>query len=107
MRFLIDAQLPQSLIRWFEKRGHAAEHVRDVLDGQAPDRAIAERARDLGLILVTKDDDFALRYPPTDYVPLWLRCGNMSNRALTLWLDEPWSAIEARLAEGERVIEVR
>lgn len=107
MRFLIDAQLPQSLARWFEQRGHDAEHVRDVLDGQAPDRAIVERTRELGLILVTKDDDFALRYPPTEYALVWLRCGNMSNRALRVWLDVRWSAVEKRLRQGDTMIEVR
>lgn len=107
MRFLIDAQLPHGLISWFEERGHEAEHVRDVLDGQAPDLDLVKRARALGLILVTKDDDFALRYPPTDYVLLWLRCGNMSNRGLRRWLDGLWPVIETRLGEGERVIEVR
>jgi predicted nuclease of predicted toxin-antitoxin system len=38
---------------------------------------------------------------------LWLRCGNISNRGLRLWLDPLWPVIEARLNEGERVIEVR
>ena len=59
MRFLIDAQLPQTLGGWFEDRGHEAAHVRDVLGGQAPDRDVARHARRNGLTLVTKDDDFA------------------------------------------------
>ena len=59
------------------------------------------------MALVTKDDDFVLRHPPTDYVLIWLRCGHMSNRAMRAWLDTRWTAIEAKLDETERVIEVR
>ena len=59
------------------------------------------------MVLVTKDDDFVLRYPPTDYALVWLRCGNMTNRRLREWLDPQWTAIMAKLDEGERMIEVR
>ena len=107
MRFLIDAQLPQALGRWFQDRGHEAAHVRDVLGGQAPDRDVADHARRNGLTLLTKDDDFALRHAPVNYELIWLRCGNMSNRGLRAWLDARWPAIAAKLAEGERMIEVR
>ena len=107
MRFLIDAQLPQTLGRWFEDRGHEAVHVRDVLGGQAPDSDVAGHARRHGMTLVTKDDDFALRHPPVEYGLIWLRCGNMSNRGLRAWLDARWPAIAERLADGERMIEVR
>lgn len=59
------------------------------------------------MVLVTKDDDFVLRHPPVDYTLIWLRCGNMSNRRLREWLDTRWTAIVAKLEEGERMIEVR
>lgn len=107
MRLLVDAQLPPALCGWFEARGLAAAHVRDLLGGQTPDRAIHEHVEAHALILVTKDDDFLLRYPPVRSRLLWLRCGNISNRGLRLWLDPLWPVIEARLSEGERVIEVR
>lgn len=107
MRFLIDAQLPQALAQWFEERGHEAAHVRDVLGGQAPDHDIADHARHNDLVLVTKDDDFVLRHPPTDYGLIWLRCGNMSNRRLCAWLDTRWSAVASKLDDEERMIEVR
>jgi predicted nuclease of predicted toxin-antitoxin system len=29
MRFLVDAQLPPALARWFAANGHTAEHVAD------------------------------------------------------------------------------
>ena len=106
-RLLVDAQLPPALCDWFNERGFAAAHVRDVLGGQTPDRDIAAYAEANALILVTKDDDFLLRYPPIRSRLLWLRCGNISNRGLRLWLDPLWPAIEARLREGDLVIEVR
>ena len=107
MRFLIDAQLPPALCDWFHERGHDAVHVRDALGGQTPDRAIADHAERLDFILVTKDDDFQLRHPPIRYRLIWLRCGNITNRALRLWLDSVWAAIEVRLAQGDAMIEVR
>jgi predicted nuclease of predicted toxin-antitoxin system len=107
MRFLIDAQLPPALCGWFEERGFEAEHVSERLGGQTPDARIAESAAAGALILVTKDDDFALRHPPGDYRLLWLRCGNITNRSLRAWLAERWPAILAGLEAGEALIEVR
>jgi predicted nuclease of predicted toxin-antitoxin system len=107
MRFLIDAQLPPGLCDWFRERGFDAAHVRDELGGQAPDRTIANHVERHGIVLVTKDDDFLLRYPPVHARLLWLRCGNITNRGLRVWLDERWSAIEQRLGDGDLIIEVR
>ena len=107
MQFLIDAQLPPMLCSWFEEQGHKAEHVTETLGGQTPDRDVAKHAAAHGLILVTKDDDFVLRHPPTDYLLVWLRCGNITNQALRLWLSARWETLSARLQEGERLIEVR
>ena len=107
MRLPIDAQLPPALCGWFEERGLAAAHVTDELGGQTPDRDIAAHVEKHGLILVTKDDDFLLCYARERSRLLWLRCGNISNRALRVWLDARWPAIEARLREGDLVVEVR
>ena len=106
-RLLVDAQLPPALCEWFTERGFPATHVRDTLGGQTPDREIAAYVEAHELVLVTKDDDFLLRHPPVRSRPIWLRCGNISNRGLRLWLDPLWPAIKARLLERERVIEVR
>jgi predicted nuclease of predicted toxin-antitoxin system len=107
MRLLVDAQLPPALSDWFNERGYEAAHVRDELGGQTPDREIAAYVEQYGLILVTKDDDFLLRYPPIRSRLIWLRCGNISNRGLRLWLDPLWVAIETRLNDGDLIIEVR
>ena len=92
---------------WLAEKGHDAAHVRDVLTGQAPDSWVANHARQEGRILITKDEDFVLRYPPGSYVLIWLRCGNMSNRRLRPWLDARWHAVQVALDDGESIIEVR
>ncbi len=107
IRFLVDAQLPPPLCEWFQEQGAAAEHVTEHLRGQTPDAEIARYAADHSLVLVTKDDDFALRFPPIDYRLIWLRCGNISNRALREWLAQRWPELHNRLLAGEALIEVR
>lgn len=107
MRFLVDAQLPPSLCDWFEGHGFEAEHVTTRLGGQTPDAKIAAHAVAEQMVLVTKDDDFASRHPPGDYQLLWLRCGNITNRALREWLGARWEAVATRLGAGESLVEVR
>lgn len=107
MRLLIDAQLPPGLCGWFREQGVDADHVSQVLSGQSPDAAIALHAAANGLVLLTKDDDFRLRHAPRDYRLVWLRCGNITNRALRSWLGERWDEVRRRLDEGEIFVEVR
>ena len=107
MRCLIDAQLPPGLCDWLREQGVEASHVFDVLGGQTPDASIAEHAKAEALVLITKDDDFRLRYPPSDYRLVWLRCGNITNRALREWLGERWPEVRERLDGGEAFVEVR
>ena len=107
MRFLIDAQLPPALCAWFAERGFKAEHVTERLGGQTADAEIAACATRENFVLVTKDDDFALRFPPEGYQLLWLRCGNITNRALREWLEPRWAEIERLLKAGEGLVEVK
>ena len=69
MRVLVDANLPRSSLTLLQSFGHAAEHVRDVGLGAAPDSQVAARARATGSALLTRDLDFAnIRdFPPADY----------------------------------------
>jgi predicted nuclease of predicted toxin-antitoxin system len=107
MKFLIDAQLPPGLCRWFETRGFTAVHVVDVGLGAASDLAIASYAEDEGHTLVSKDDDFLMLRLPNRFALLWLRCGNTTNRALTLWMNERWERVEMLLKSGEGLVELR
>ncbi|MEA3064843.1 MAG: hypothetical protein QOJ27_1289 [Sphingomonadales bacterium] len=106
MRFLIDAQVPPALCGWFGERGYEAEHVSRRLGGQTPDADIAACATAEGFVLVTKDDDFALRQPPGDYRLIWpLR--QHHEPGVREWLLERWTLLLVKLEAGEDLIEVR
>jgi predicted nuclease of predicted toxin-antitoxin system len=107
MKFLIDAQLPPGLARWFEARGHAAVHVFDVGLGAASDAAIAARTESENEVLVSKDEDFLILRLPDRFALLWLRCGNTTNRALAEWMDGRWARVAELLEQGERLVELR
>ena len=67
MHFLIDADLPRSLVETIRQRGHAATDVRDIGLRGAKDPVIARYAREHRLL--TGDYDFAdiRNYPPDQY----------------------------------------
>jgi predicted nuclease of predicted toxin-antitoxin system len=69
MRFLIDANMPRSAIGTLTARGHHVEFARDIGLAAAPDAQIAERVRQTGGALLSRDLDFAdvRRYPPQQY----------------------------------------
>ena len=77
MRFLVDAQLPPALARRIAAAGHVCEHVADCGLLSALDPAIRAYATDVGAIIITKDEDFAvhllLHGGPS---VVWLRVGN-------------------------------
>lgn len=109
MRFIVDAQLPPSLADWLAAKGHEADHVATTLSLEAPDREIWSTAAKQGQIIVTKDRDFAIRASGQRAGPqvVWLRLGNATTLSLTTWLEPRWSEIEARLADGVHLVEVR
>jgi predicted nuclease of predicted toxin-antitoxin system len=107
VKFLVDAQLPPALCGWLMYKGHEAIHVIDVGMIGAADREIANYAEQGNLILVSKDEDFLLLRLPDRFVLLWLRVGNATNRALTVWLQARWPTIVGMLTTGERLVEVR
>jgi predicted nuclease of predicted toxin-antitoxin system len=61
VKFLIDAQLPPALAAWLQQAGHEAAHVRDVGLREAGDDTIWAYALQAGVVIVTKDEDFAAR----------------------------------------------
>ena len=77
MRFPIDAQLPPALARQITSLGHDAEYVMDTGRTAASDRAIRTDATEIGAVIVTKDEDFAvhrlLHHGPA---VVWIRVGN-------------------------------
>ena len=107
MRFLVDAQLPPALARRLEALGHRAEHVADCGLAAAPDEAIRQHAAGIGAIIVTKDEDFAvrrlLRRGPA---VVWLRVGNSRRGALLARVEAELPAIVLALERGEALVEV-
>jgi predicted nuclease of predicted toxin-antitoxin system len=107
MKFLIDAQLPPGLVRWFEAHGLAAAHVFELGLGGASDAEIAALAAADDYVLVSKDEDFLTLRLPDKFACLWLRCGNTTNRALAAWMDKRWERVAELLERGERLVELR
>ena len=105
----IDAQLPPTLVRWFKQ----VTHVEAVAVGslglrEATDLQIYLAARARGVVVVTKDRDFAelsSRLGPPPQVIL-MTCGNTTNSRLREILGAQWEAIVVRIAEGDPIIEI-
>lgn len=109
MRFIVDAQLPPALARWLESRGHETLHVADIGLLDAPDSAIWQYAREGGLVILTKDEDFAIWRNTADK-PLprvvWLRVGNTRKQDLLRWFDSLLPRVLSALEAGESLVEV-
>jgi predicted nuclease of predicted toxin-antitoxin system len=107
VKLLLDAQLPPTLCRWFEEHGHETLHAQHLPDPPVADEHIADLAEHHDWIVLTKDEDFLRLNRDGRFQLIWLRCGNITNRALRAWLDERWADVENLLVAGERLIEVR
>jgi len=75
VRLVVDAQLPLALAQWLVARGHDAVHVFDLDYARASDSVIWEHAHETGAVIITKDEDFALRAPlrPSGPPVIWIR----------------------------------
>ncbi len=109
MRFLVDANLPRRLAEWLVLRGHESDHVLDLglarsVDGDLWARCIATNA-----VIVTKDEDFANWISAGRPGPavVWLRTGNGTTQRLIESLTPVFEVVEARLAAGDRLVEIR
>jgi predicted nuclease of predicted toxin-antitoxin system len=83
--------------------------VLDLGLGQSKDNVLWESAERHQAVVVTKDEDFAEwiirgRQGPS---VVWLRARNCSNSTLLAWLTSLWPQIASRLAQNERLVEVR
>jgi len=74
VRFLIDAQLPPAFAESFRREGHDGIPVRDVGLRDASDGQIWRYARAEGLVIVSKDEDFALRVRRSALLPASCGC---------------------------------
>ncbi|MBL8545306.1 MAG: DUF5615 family PIN-like protein [Hyphomonadaceae bacterium] len=108
MKFIDDQQLPPILAKWFEGRGHSAEHVFFAGLSEVDDRIIWDRAQTEAAIIVTKDTDFAERRLREARGPtiLWLRIGNTTKQEWFEIMARTWPVVEPALAH-EPIVEVR
>ncbi len=108
MRLVVDAQLPPALVQWLVARGHDAVHVFDLDYARAPDSVIWEHARETGAVIITKDEDFALRAQlrPSGPPVIWIRFGNVRRQELLRRMDALWQQVIEALASGEGLIEL-
>jgi predicted nuclease of predicted toxin-antitoxin system len=73
----------------------------------APDNAIRDYAASVGAVIVTKDEDFAIRRLLVEGpAVVWLRVGNTRRAALLERVAADWSEIVDALERGETLIEV-
>lgn len=65
-RFLVDENLPRSLVLDLQGLGYTAEHVYNIQMGGAKDPAVYAYAQSQQAIIITSDKDFSnmLAYPP-------------------------------------------
>ena len=108
MRFLIDAQLPQSFCDWLRYNGHDALHTLDLdLGNRTPDFEIISIADREGRVVVTKDHDFVLSFllRNTPHRLMMVASGNISNAELQRLIERALPSIEEAF-ETARYIEI-
>jgi predicted nuclease of predicted toxin-antitoxin system len=85
--------------------GHAADHLREVGLGGASDEKVRTYAKRAVATLITKDEDFAA-IADRDVAVVWIRLGNVTNRALWSAMEPMMPEIVSALESGEVLIEV-
>ncbi|MDN3273269.1 DUF5615 family PIN-like protein [Frankia sp. RB7] len=103
----MDAQLPPALAEAMRRAGYDAAHVAEFGMANATDAAIWSAAISRSAVLVTKDRDFSLLRAAEKQGPivLWVRVGNIDNRALVRQILSAMPQIGEAVARGEAVIE--
>jgi len=109
MKFLIDTQLPKLLAKRLREMGYEAEHVLEIALGQSPDNDIWRFAAANGMVIVSKDEDFAEWVLAGRLGPavVWLRVGNCTNSELLASLLPAWPRVIEALEAGDQLIEIR
>lgn len=108
MRFLIDTQLPVALKPLIAASGCQVEHVLDLDMGRAKDTSIWGYAEQVGATIISKDEDFIILKLQRISGPqiVWVRYGNVRNRALLERFAAALPRIAIAIAAGEPIIEL-
>lgn len=110
MRLLVDNQLPAALARYLTDNGFDCRHVQDIGMDASDDREIWELAKSERMVIVTKDEDFALmadRQAGHSPQVVWVRMGNCRKAALLATFSALLPDLRTLLKEGRGVIEIR
>ena len=108
--FWIDAQISSSIAKWLKETFHVqTESVKMLQLITADDEVIYMAARKADAILISKDRDIPLllnRLGPPPKI-IWLTCGNTSNKALKIILQNNFKAIiESLIINNDSIIEI-
>jgi predicted nuclease of predicted toxin-antitoxin system len=110
MTLLVDNQLPLALARYLAANGWECNHVQDVGLEAAEDRTIWQYAKERGLTIVTKDEDFQALANRQSSIPpqvVWVRLGNCRKAVLLEAFSRILPALRDSLAAGDAVVEIR
>lgn len=108
LRFIVDAQLPLALAKFLTDAGYPSEHVLGFAGESFPDAQLWDRALKTGAVIVTKDEDFAVRSVRDSAPPsiVWVRLGNTRNKALLDNFSLLLPRIITALEQGEKLVEL-
>jgi predicted nuclease of predicted toxin-antitoxin system len=96
-----------TLARQIEALGHTPEHVADCGLATAADREIRAYAGGVGAVIITKDEDFAVRKRLESGPPIvWVRIGNTRRADVLGRIETDFPAILNALERGETLIEI-
>ena len=110
MTLLVDNQLPLALARYLAANGWKCIHVQDVAMESADDRTIWEYAKERGLTIISKDEDFQALANRQGGIPpqvVWVRLGNCRKAALLQAFSKVLPELRDMLAAGDAVVEIR
>lgn len=100
---LLDENLSESVLTHIEPHFPRSSHIRRSIGPGATDRAVWEHARNNGLVLVSRDEDFqrlsVLHGAPPKVI--WLRGHNLSNVEVVEILRSARDRIRAFVADPE------
>ena len=108
MKFLVDAQLPKKLARWFSARGYDAIHTLDLPEkNKTSDEQINELSLRERRIVISKDSDFYDMYfqKLEPHKLIYLTVGNMSTDELIQVFDRNLDRILIEI-EYNNVLEI-
>jgi predicted nuclease of predicted toxin-antitoxin system len=110
MSLLVDNQLPVALARYLAANGWECCHVQDIGLDAVDDGIIWQYAKERGMAIITKDEDFQILANRQGSIPpqvVWVRLGNCRKATLLDRFSRILPALRDLLETGNAVIEIR